>query len=329
MDMRRGISGKMTRGPDNAPIVVAAADLASAVSRWGAHLGSERRLAANTVEAYDRDVQQFLRFLTSHLGGAPTVADLGRLTVADIRAFLAFRRRDEVGPRTLARGLAGIRSLLRYLEREAGISAAPLRALRTPKQPKTLPKPIDTDRALKLADSDEHLSEEPWIAARDAAVLSLLYGSGLRISEALSLKRGEAPRTGSDSLRIVGKGQKTRLVPVLPFVIDAIARYLSLSPYVVGSDGPLFIGAKGGPLNARIVQKTVERMRGTLGLPPSATPHALRHSFATHLLASSGDLRTVQELLGHASLSTTQVYTEVDGDKLLSVYDQAHPRSRR
>ncbi len=319
----------MTGRTDDTLILIAAADLSSALGRWRSHLASERRLAAKTVEAYDRDVQQFLRFLTSHLGGAPSIADLGGLTVADIRAFLAARRREDVGARTLARGLAGIRSLLRFLERESGISAAPLRALRTPKQPKTLPKPIDAERALMLADSAEHLAEEPWIAARDAAVLSLLYGSGLRISEALSLKRGEAPRHGSDSLRILGKGQKTRLVPVLPFVVDAIASYLSLTPYVVGPDGPLFLGAKGGPLGPRIVQKTVERMRSALGLPPSATPHALRHSFATHLLASSGDLRTVQELLGHASLSTTQVYTAVDGDRLLSVYDQAHPRAQR
>ncbi|MHA1559741.1 MAG: tyrosine recombinase XerC [Alphaproteobacteria bacterium] len=309
--------------------LAAAPDLQAAVARWRLHLGSERRLAERTLEAYGRDVVQFLRFLSKHFGNPPAVAELGELTVADMRGFLADRRRADASARTLARGLAGIRSLLRYLEREEGISAAALRVLRTPRQPKTLPKPIDAERALAMSKPDEQLSSTPWIAARDAAVLSLLYGSGLRISEALSLTRGEAPGTGTGSLRIVGKGGKTRLVPVLPYVVEAIARYLSLSPYIVGPEGPLFVGARGGPLGPRAVQRAVERMRGALGLPPSATPHALRHSFATHLLASSGDLRTVQELLGHASLSSTQIYTAVDGDRLLAVYDQAHPRSGR
>jgi len=310
-------------------VLAAAPDLQAALARWQLHLGSERRLAERTLEAYGRDVAQFLRFLSKHFGNPPTVAELGDLTVADMRGFLAERRRADAGARTLARGLAGIRSLLRYLEREEGISAAALRVLRTPRQPKTLPKPIDADRAMAMSEPGEQLSSTPWIAARDAAVLSLIYGSGLRISEALSLNQSEAPGTGTGSLRIVGKGGKTRLVPVLPYVVKAIAHYLSLLPYIVGPEGPLFIGAQGGRLGPRAVQRAVERIRGALGLPPSATPHALRHSFATHLLASSGDLRTVQELLGHASLSSTQIYTAVDGDRLLAVYDQAHPRSGR
>ena len=313
--------------PKKSKLLAAAPDLQAAIARWRLHLGSERRLAERTLEAYGRDVTQFLRFMSGHLGNPPTVAVLGRLTVTDMRAFLSDRRRADVGARTVARGLAGIRSLLRFLERDAGISAAALRVLRTPKQPKTLPKPIDAERALSMSEPGEQLSPTPWIAARDAAVLSLLYGSGLRISEALSLTQGEAPRAGTESLRILGKGGKTRLVPVLPYVVDAVSRYLSLLPYVSGAEAPLFVGEKGGPLRARVVQRTVEQMRGALGLPPSATPHALRHSFATHLLASSGDLRTVQELLGHVSLSTTQIYTAVDGDRLLAVYDQAHPRS--
>lgn len=310
------------------PLVIAAPDLQGATRRWLSRLASERRLAAKTVEAYGRDVTQFLAFATGHLGGPPTIADIAGLTTADLRAFLAARRREGVGARSLARGLSGIRSLMRFLEREEGVSAAALRALRTPKQPKTLPKPIDAERALRLTDAGEQLAETPWIAARDAAVLSLLYGSGLRISEALGLKRGEAPGPGVETLRIVGKGGKARLVPVLPAVTGAIGDYLRLCPYALGPDAPLFVGARGGPLSPRVVQKAVEGMRSALGLPPTATPHALRHSFATHLLSASGDLRTVQELLGHASLSTTQVYTAVEGDRLLAVYDQAHPRAR-
>lgn len=292
------------------------------------HLASERRLAAKTLEAYGRDVSQFLSFQLQHLGTVPAIADVSELTTADLRAFLSARRKQGVGPRTLARGLAGVRSLMRFLEADAGASTAALRALRTPRQPRTLPKPIDAARARRLTDPSEQLSETPWIAVRNAAVLSLLYGSGLRISEALSLKRGEAPRGGVDTLRIIGKGRKTRLVPVLPVVGEAVESYLRQCPYAYGPDAPLFVGARGGPLSPRVVQKAVERMRGAMGLPPTATPHALRHSFATHLLSGSGDLRTVQELLGHASLSTTQLYTAVEGDRLLAVYDQAHPRSR-
>ena len=311
------------------PLVNAAPDLVKALGHWREHLRSERRLAAKTLEAYQRDVWQFLSFLTDHLGGPPGIGAIGDLTTADFRAYLAGRRRDGAGPRTLARGLSGVRSLVRFLERSSGIRAAALQALRTPKQPRTLPKPIEMARAIRLTDPEEQLSEAPWIAVRDAAVLSLLYGSGLRVSEALSLTRGEAPLPGVESLRIVGKGSKTRLVPVLPIVARAVADYVELCPYQGDDASPLFVGARGGPLRARVVQKAVERMRAVLGLPPSATPHALRHSFATHLLSASSDLRTVQELLGHASLSTTQAYTAVEGDRLLAVYDRAHPRATR
>jgi len=309
------------------PLVAAAPDLRAAIARWRAHLGSERRLAAKTLEAYGRDVEQFLSFLPGHLGGAPGLAELGDLTTADLRAFLAARRRDGAGARSLARGLAGIRSLMRFLERDSGVSAAAITALRTPKQPKSLPKPVDAENAARMTDPSEQLAETPWIAARDAAVLTLLYGSGLRIGEALSLKRADAPRRGNEALRIVGKGGRARLVPVLPVVAEAIEAYLGQCPYALAPGDPLFVGARGGPLSPRIIQKAVEAMRSALGLSATATPHALRHSFATHLLAGSGDLRTVQELLGHASLSTTQVYTAVEGERLLAVYDSAHPRA--
>lgn len=310
-------------------LVAAKPDLLGAIAAWRAHLSGERRLADKTLEAYERDVAQFTRFMAKHLGGAPAIADIGGLRTADLRAFLSARREQGAGPRTLARGLAGIRSLMRFLEREAGINGAAFRALRTPRQPKTLPKPIDAGLARRLADPAEQSDETPWIAARNAAVFALLYGSGLRISEALGIRRADAPIRRVESLRVRGKGGKVRLVPVLPIVGRTIEDYIRHCPYVAGPDDPLFVGAKGGPLNPRMIQRAMEQQRSYLGLPSTATPHALRHSFATHLLSASGDLRTVQELLGHASLSTTQIYTAVDGDRLIAAYDQAHPRGRR
>jgi integrase/recombinase XerC len=310
-----------------APLIIAAPDLAAAVERWRVHLRSERRLAAKSLEAYDRDVRQYLTFLTSHLGGPPAISDISRLRVADLRGFMAVRRNEGAGARTLARGLAGIRSLLRFLEREGLVNGAAARAIRAPKQPKSLPKPLQVSAALRVTDADEGLDGEPWIAARNAAVLGLLYGCGLRISEALGLTCGAWASSG-ETLRITGKGSKTRVVPVLRVVREAVDMYIRLCPYRGEAASPLFVGAKGGALNPRLVQKAMERLRSALGLPDTATPHALRHSFATHLLAGGGDLRSIQELLGHASLSTTQVYTAVDQERLLSAYDRAHPRAR-
>jgi integrase/recombinase XerC len=313
--------------PTDAPLIIATPGLAKAVERWRRHLASERRLADKTVEAYARDVTQFLRFLTGHLGNPPTLADMGALATGDIRAFMAARRNDGAGSRTLARGIAGIRSLISFLERDGHANGAALRAIRPPRAKRTLPKPLTTDAALEVVAVENALDECPWIAARNAAILALLYGSGLRISEALAVKRGEAPLRSNDALRVRGKGSKERIVPVLPAVAAAIAGYLRQCPYRVGHDGPLFVGARGGPLNPRIVQRAMEKLRGALGLPATATPHALRHSFATHLLANGGDLRAIQELLGHASLSTTQVYTGVDTERLMAAYDKAHPRA--
>ncbi len=311
----------------DAPLVFAAPDLLQAVERWRRHLAGERRLAAKTVEAYSRDAGQFLRFLTGHLGGAPTLADVAALTTTDIRAFLAARRNDGAGSRTLARGIAGIRSLIRFLEKAGSANGAALRAIRPPRQTRTLPKPLPETAARDVVAIENALDEEPWIAARNAAILALLYGSGLRISEALGIKRGEAPRGPGDALRVRGKGNKERIVPVLPMVAAAIADYLRQCPFTPGHDGPLFVGARGGPLNPRMVQRAMEKLRGALGLAATATPHALRHSFATHLLANGGDLRAIQELLGHASLSTTQIYTAVDSERLMAAYEKAHPRA--
>ena len=309
------------------PLITARPDLAAEVTAWLAHLGGTRRLAAKTVEAYERDVRQLLSFLTLHLGGAPGIADIADLKPADFRGFLAERRRAGAGARSMGRALAGVRSFFVFLERKGLANAAALKAIRTPKQPKTLPKPIAAPAARRMVDADEALDEEPWIAVRNAAVLSLLYGSGLRISEALGLTRAEAPVDTVESLRVTGKGGKTRLVPVLGATREAVAEYLRRCPYALVEDGPLFVGARGGPLSPRIIQIAVQRLRGALGLNETATPHALRHSFATHLLAAGGDLRAIQELLGHASLSTTQIYTAVESDRLIDIYQKAHPRA--
>jgi len=306
---------------------LAAPDVATEISRWLGYLGAERRMSPKTLEAYQRDVGQFLDFLAGHLGGAPTLRQLAKLSPADVRAFMAARRGDGLSSRSLMRGLAGARSFARFLERNGKGKVGALSAVRAPKVGKTLPKPLPIAAAKRIADTDLRAGEErePWIIARDAAVLGLLYGSGLRISEALSLKPKDL--VAGDAITVTGKGNKTRMVPVLPQVAKLIADYVALCPLDLPDDGALFVGARGGQLSPRIVQLAMARLRGALGLPDTATPHALRHSFATHLLARGGDLRAIQELLGHASLSTTQIYTAVDSERLLEVYASAHPRA--
>ncbi len=320
-----GAGNSMTEQQDF--LISARDDLHSARADWLRALAGERRLSALTVEAYERDTRQFLQFLTGHNGGPPGIADIKELRPADLRAFLAHRRTGGAGARTLGRGLAGLRSLLRFLERRGQVNAAGAAALRAPKQPKSLPKPLTAQDARRVVSTNEQLAEEPWIAARNAAVLTLLYGSGLRISEALGLGGGELSNDGDTILRITGKGGKTRLVPVLPVALKAVSEYRRLCPYRIDAEGPLFRGARGGPLNPAIVQREMQKLRSALNLPDTATPHALRHSFATHLLGRGGDLRTIQELLGHASLSTTQIYTGVDTARLLDIYEAAHPRA--
>jgi integrase/recombinase XerC len=322
---KQGFSGLLTsQGLRAGP------DVGAEVSHWLSHLGAERRMSAKTLEAYRRDVSQFLDFLTGHFGRIPSLSHLARLNTQDVRAYMAARRGNGIGSRSLMRSLAGIRSFARHLERRGKGKIGALNTVRAPKVAKTLPKPLSIASARRVIDTDLRAGEErePWILARDAAVLALLYGSGLRISEALGLKRQDVPAPGKgDSILVTGKGGKLRMVPVLQPVLQLIADYLALSPYQEAGDAPLFLGARGGPLSPRIVQLTMARLRGALGLPDSATPHALRHSFATHLLNRGGDLRAIQELLGHASLSTTQIYTAVDTEHLLEVYRNAHPRA--
>jgi integrase/recombinase XerC len=311
-------------------LACAAPDVGQQMARWLAHLQAERRLSPKTCEAYARDVRQCLMFVSQHWAGSVTLKRLSALEATDIRAFMAARRADDIGGRSLMRALAGLRSFARFLEREGLGKVGALSAIRAPKVGKSLPKPIHVSAAKRFADASERAGEdrEPWIWARDAAVMALLYGSGLRISEALGLKRRDVPLPGAgDVLIVTGKGNKTRMVPVLQNVLALVQEYVAMCPHPLPPEGPIFVGARGGPLRARIIQLTMERLRGALGLPDSATPHALRHSFATHLLSRGGDLRAIQELLGHASLSTTQIYTGIDSERLFEVYKTAHPRA--
>ena len=311
-------------------VAFAANEVTREFAGWLGHLAPERRLSPKTVEAYERDVRQFLIFLSGHLGKRVTLPALSRLKPLDVRAFMAARRNDGVSSRSLMRMLAGARSFARFLERNGKGKIGALSAVRSPKLTRTLPKPLAIAAAKRITDTGLRAGEErePWILARDAAVLALLYGSGLRIGEALALKRSDIPAPGcGDVITVIGKGNKPRMVPVLAQVASLAAEYIALCPYELPAQGPLFVGARGGPLSPRVVQLAMARLRGALGLPETATPHALRHSFATHLLARGGDLRAIQELLGHASLSTTQIYTAVDTERLMEVYRNAHPRA--
>ncbi len=307
----------------------AAPDLATVVTAWLRRLAAERRMSPHTIEAYARDARQFLAFLAERYGAPPSISDFADCPPPVLRAFLARRRAQGVEGRSLQRALSSLRSLARHIAREGGATASALGAVRPPKAPRRLPRPLMPADAKAVATTAPREGEarEQWVLARDAAVLALCYGAGLRISEALSIRRADAPVGAVETITVVGKGKKMRSAPVIVPVREAVADYLALCPYALKHEGPLFVGAKGGPLSPRIVQLAMERMRGALGLPDSATPHALRHSFATHLLARGGDLRTIQELLGHASLSTTQVYTNVDGARLLAAYRSAHPRA--
>ena len=306
----------------------AAPDLAAAMEDWLSWLRHERRASEHTVAAYGRDAASFLAFLAEHRGELPALAALAGLSPADFRAWLAARVRDGLARSSTARALAVVRNLFAWLHKRGLAENPAIGAVRTPKVPRSVPKALSAEQAADTLDAVGALDERPWVAKRDTAVLLLLYGCGLRIGEALSLRRSEAPAPGQDGLVITGKGGKQRVVPLLPLVSEAIADYLAHCPHRLADQGPLFVAIRGGPLGARPIQARLKSLRPLLGLPETATPHALRHSFATHLLAGGGDLRAIQELLGHSSLSTTQRYTAVDPAALLSVYERAHPRAR-
>ena len=290
---------------------------------WLDSLAHERRASVHTLRAYGDDLARFIDFLAEHKGRTPDENMLGKLVPADLRAFITRRRGEGLGARGVQRALAAVRSFFRFLAREGVLENAAPRAVRTPRIPRTLPRPLsEIDAARTLEEAGEN--DVKWIAARDTALLTLLYGAGLRISEALGLKRGDVPLGAN--LSVLGKGRKVRSVPLLPIVRETIETYAAQIPFAGPRDSPLFVSRRGKPMSAREAQALMQRLRSSLGLPERATPHALRHSFATHLLANGSDLRAVQELLGHASLSTTQTYTEIDVKKLMQVYQNAHPR---
>ncbi|NBT32663.1 MAG: tyrosine recombinase XerC [Rhodobacteraceae bacterium] len=299
--------------------------LGTALSAW---LDNQRALngaAENTIKAYHSDVLGFLTFMAQHHGGSQGHGPISRITVSDMRAWMAHERGRGVAARSLARSLSAVKTFYKWLAEREGFEPTAVLSARAPKFQRKLPRPLAEGAARAMIDTVELQARAPWVAARDSAVITMLYGCGLRISEALGLTGAQAPLPRT--LRIVGKGDKERVVPVIDAARDAVATYLRLCPYPVEPDGPLFRAVRGGPLAPRAVQKVMEQTRMQLGLPATATPHALRHSFATHLLTAGGDLRAIQELLGHASLSTTQAYTAVDTSRLMEVYDAAHPRS--
>lgn len=296
------------------------------ISSWLDHLEHQKAAPENTLAAYRRDLGQFHAFLERRIGRPPKLADLELVNARVFRNFMASRRKTGLKSQSLSRTMSALRSFFGWLERSRISKNRAILQVQMPKKPHGVPKPLTVEKALATVVSGASAKLD-WITARDTAVLLLLYGCGLRISEALGLRRRDAPVAGLDALFIRGKGGRERLVPVLPMVQQAVSQYLELCPYPLMPDEPLFLGAKGGPLSPRVIQLTMKRLRERLDLPDTATPHALRHSFATHLLSAGADLRQIQELLGHASLSTTQVYTEVDRERLLAVYDAAHPRA--
>jgi integrase/recombinase XerC len=297
-----------------------------ALEQWLLSQSALKGASENTLTAYRGDVVDFIAFLTNYHGDAQGLGPLSRITVTDMRAWMAHERNSGIGARSLARKLSAVKSFYRWLADREGFEPTAVLSARSPKFQKKLPRPLSPDAAKAMIDTVELQSTKGWIGARNAAVVTLLYGCGLRISEALGLTGRDVPL--GDALRIVGKGGKERVVPVLPIARQAVARYVGQCPYDLEPDSPLFRGERGGALNARLVQKVTEQARMQLGLPATATPHAMRHSFATHLLAAGGDLRAIQELLGHASLSTTQAYTSVDTVHLMKVYEQAHPKAK-
>jgi integrase/recombinase XerC len=303
----------------------AAPDLQEAIGAWRSWLEAERRVSPHTASAYLRDLKAFLAFLAEHRGGPSSIATLEELRHADFRAYLARRAMDQQARTSTARALSVLRNFFRFLERSGRARNDAIGAVRTPRLPQSVPKPLAAEDAIAAIRDVAEAHDTPWVALRDTALMTLLYGCGLRIDEALRLDLEDAPTR--ETLRVTGKGGKERIVPILPAVRGAVSAYIAACPFLVPG-GPLFVGARGGRLNPGVFQRTMRQVRARLGLPETATAHALRHSFATHLLQAGGDLRSIQELLGHASLSTTQRYTDVDTATLVAVYDRAHPRAR-
>ncbi|WP_373084307.1 tyrosine recombinase XerC [Sneathiella sp.] len=299
--------------------------LSQAFDNWLGWLRHEKKASPHTIEAYERDVRDFLEFISGYIGGIVELEDLENLRLADFRAYLAQRRQGGLTASSLRRVLSSIRSFYKRQERDGYLHNPYLKTLRSPRSGARLPRPLNAADTRELLQKATTATEPLWVRHRDTAVLTLLYGCGLRIGEALSLNFDDRPV--SHTLTLIGKGNKERMVPVLPVVIEAVEAYVCECPFPLDSKSPLFIGRQGRRLNARAIQLKMQNLRRNMNLPETATPHALRHSFATHLLAGGSDLRSIQELLGHASLSSTQRYTDLDVEKLLEVYDSSHPKS--
>ena len=303
-------------------------EMAQSLAGFIAHMETVRRLSRHTLLAYERDIRQFVIFLQDHFGGARGIADLEALRARDVRAFLSARRAAGVTGRSLARQISALRRFFRFMQERGVRLHGSIFSIATPRVPRSLPRPLSQGAARRLMEEDIDPDAPAWIAARDNALFMLLYGTGLRIFEALSLRGAHFEEIGGGALRVTGKGDRQRIVPVLPAIADTLATYRRLCPFALCGAGPLFVGARGGPLSARMAQRAMAKARAVLDLPATATPHALRHSFATHLLSAGADLRTIQELLGHRSLASTQIYTEVDATRLAGIHRRAHPRSK-
>jgi integrase/recombinase XerC len=313
----------VTEDPSKLPL---AADIIDAVERWRGWLRDERRVAAKTVESYGFDLQNLFQFLVLHRGRQVNLAALAARTLADFRAWLAHTAGRDIGASSRARAVAGVRNFFRWLDRSGQLHNPAIDLMKTPKTARRLPRPHTEMQAQEIVDLAAGATAGNWTGLRDEALFTLLYGAGLRIGEALALTRGDF--TGADRLTVTGKGNKQRNVPLLPIVRAAVEKYLAVCPYALKPDMPVFVGVRGEKLNPAVAQRNLRALRRQLGLPDSVTPHALRHSFATHLLASGADLRSLQELLGHSSLSTTQLYTQVDAQQLSNTYRAAHPRAK-
>lgn len=315
----------MDKNREHIDFTTVSPELEHCVQDWLKSLSTAQRVSPHTLRAYTSELSAFLAFLSPHLGKAATLNDLQELQTRDFRAYLASRRINDVSAATIARAISALKAFFRYLKKQHLVQNDALGLIRAPKAPKRVPRPIEKNKAREVLDEATIMNAEPWLAARDTAIIALLYGCGLRLSEALSIQYGNMPL--KDSLVIKGKGGKERLIPVLPAVQDAVSDYCTLLPFALEKSDVVFRGARGGPLNPRQVQGLMQHIRARLGLDDSATPHALRHSFATHLLSAGGDLRAIQSLLGHASLSTTQIYTKVDSARLMDVYGKSHRRA--
>lgn len=316
----------MTALTDADLVTACAPDLAAAIGRWQDWLRSEKNLSPHTQRAYSADIGHFVRFLADHEDGAISLNKLAAVSLTDFRSWMSRKAMDGLASSSRARSLAAVKNFMRWLDRQGVLHNPAIATVRTPKLPRKLPRPLEQAQAMRVLDQAASMETDDWLGARNQALFTLLYGCGLRINEALSLDIAELPRDGF--MRVMGKGSKERQVPVLPLVEKIIAQYRDLCPFAETPDRPLFVGEKGGRLNQGLAQKALRQMRAALSLPETATPHALRHSFATHLLQNGANLREIQELLGHSSLSTTQRYTDVNAEEMLRAYKQFHPRAR-